>query len=153
MFTKEEKKAIKTEFWTSFGVYMRKHNKEFGRVHWVNYKTKIKDLYFRLDLTSKKATFSIDLQHVDDGIRELFYEQFTELKVVLHDAVGEELIWDEIVFNEFEKPVSKIHVELENVNIYNKNDWQEVFGFFEKRIVGLHRFWLDFNEIFIQLQN
>lgn len=153
MFTKEEKKAIKTEFWTSFGVFMRKHNKEFGKVHWVNYKTKIKDLYFRLEFTPEKACFSIDLQHVDDGIREIFYEQFTELKVLLHDAIGEELIWEEVVFNEFEKPIARIYIEKTNVNLYNKNDWQEVFLFFEKRIVGLHRFWMDFKEIFLQLQN
>ena len=153
MFTKEEKKAFKTDFWTSFGIYMRKHNREFGKVHWVNYKTNIKDLYFRLDFDSKKAVFAIDLQHTDDGIRDLFYEQFTELKVVLTDAIGEGLIWEKVMFNQHQKPISRLYIELDNVNLYKKEDWQQVFEFFEKRIVGLHRFWVDFNEIFIQLQS
>jgi len=153
MYTKEEKKAIKTEFWTSYGVYMRKYTPQYGKVHWVNYKTKIKDLYFRLEFANNKAIFSIDLQHKDDGIRELFYEQLTELKVVLHDSVGEELKWEELCFNEFNQPISRISASLLDVNLFNKDDWQKVFEFFEKRIVGLHEFWMDFKEIFIELQN
>lgn len=153
MYTKEEKKAIKTEFWTSFGVYMRKYTSQYGKVHWVNYKTKIKDLYFRLEFTNSEAIFAIDLQHKDDGIRELFYEQLTELKVVLQDSIGEELQWQELCFNEFNQPISRISTSLSGVNLYNKDDWHKVFLFFEKKMVGLHEFWLDFKEIFIQLQN
>lgn len=153
MYTKEEKKAIKTEFWTSFGVYMRKYTSQYGKVHWVNYKTKIKDLYFRLEFTEQEAYFAIDFQHKDDGIRELFYEQLTELKVVLEEAIGEPLEWTELCFNEFNQPISRISISLTGVNLYNKGDWQKVFLFFEKRMVGLHQFWIDFKEIFIQLQN
>lgn len=153
MYTKEEKKAIKTEFWTSFGVYMRKYTNQYGKVHWVNYKTKIKDLYFRLEFTNDKACFAIELQHRDDGIRELFYEQFTELKVVLEENIGQAMIWEEVAFNQVGQPIGKIYLDLENVNIYRKEDWQKVFVFFETRIVGLHEFWLDFKEIFINLQS
>ncbi|MCO6500279.1 MAG: DUF4268 domain-containing protein [Vicingus serpentipes] len=152
MYTKEEKKNINTEFWNSFGVYMKKHNKQYGRIRWVNYRTNIKDLYFRLNITQQKAVFSIELQHSDDGIRELFYEQFVELKTVLNASVGKELIWEDIKFNQFNHPVSCIYQELPNVSIYNKEDWQTAFQFFEKRMVGLHDFWIEFGEIFKQLE-
>ena len=153
MFTKEEKKNINTEFWNSFGIYMKKYNKKYGRIRWVNYRTNIKDLYFRLNLTQQKAIFSIELQHKDDGIRELFYEQFLELKAVLNDSVNGELVWEEIKFNQFNHPVCCMHSELENVSIYKKEDWLSVFQFFEKKMVGLHEFWLEFQEIFKQLEN
>ncbi|MCB9334683.1 MAG: DUF4268 domain-containing protein [Flavobacteriales bacterium] len=152
MYAKEEKKAIKTEFWTSFGVYMRKYTSQYGKVHWVNYKTKIKDLYFRLEFTEQEAFLAIDFQHKDDGIRELFYEQLTELKVVLEEAIGEPLEWTELCFNEFNIPISRVSTKLDGVNLFNKSDWPKVFDFFEKRIVGLHEFWMDFKEIFLNLQ-
>jgi len=153
MYTKEEKKNINTEFWNSFGVYMKKYNSKYGRVRWVNYRTNIKDVYFRLNFTRTNALFSIDIQHHDDGIRELFYEQILELKAVLRANVGEELIWEEVKLNQFNPPVSCIYEELPNVSIYNKDNWQSVFQFFEKRMVGTHEFWLEFQEIFKQLEN
>ena len=153
MFTKEEKKNYNTEFWNSFGIYMKKYNKQFGRVSWVNYRSNIKDLYFRLSINEKSASFAIELQHKDDGIRELFYEQFLELKGVLESHVGADLIWKEVTFNEFNQPISKIYVPFENVSLYRKEDWQKAFQFFEKRIVGLHKFWIEFNEIFKNLEN
>ena len=153
MYTKEEKKNFKTEFWNCYGVYMKKHNEKYGRVRWVNYRTNSKNLYFRLNITEEKAFFAIELQHKDDGIRELFYAQFLELKTVLNDHIGEELKWEEVTFNQFNQPVSSIGSELPNVSIYNKEDWQKTFQFFEKRMVGLHEFWTEFQDIFKQLEN
>jgi hypothetical protein len=153
MFTKAEKKNINTEFWNSYGIYMKKYNPQLGRVRWVNYRTNIKDLYFRLYFDEHKAAFTIELQHKDDGIRELFYEQFTELKTMLNEHVGVDLEWEEVAFNQFNYPVSRISSKLPNVSIYNKNDWQKTFQFFEKRMVGLHGFWVEFKEIFENLEN
>ena len=76
MYSKEESKSLRKEFWTSFGVYMKKYNKVYqGKINWVNYNTKCKDIYFRLDVNKKKASFSFDLQHRDSGLRELFYDK------------------------------------------------------------------------------
>lgn len=153
MYTKEEKRTIKTEFWNTFGVLMKKHNKEFGRVKWANYKSHVKDIYFRLDFTEKKASFSIELQHRDDEIREIFYDQFLELKKVLTDSVKYDLVWEPLVFNKFDYPISRISCELPSVRLYNKDHWRDVFQFFESNMVGLHRFWTDFGIIFKQLED
>lgn len=152
MYTKEEKKEIKIEFWTAFGIYMRKYNGKYGKVNWTNYKTKIKDLYFRLEFNETQASFSIELQH-PDSIRELFYEQFVELKVLLDEALQTKLIWEEIFINDYDKAISKIHLEFPDVNLYNKNDWTKVFVFFEQKMVNLHKFWMEYKEIFKNLEN
>ena len=153
MFTKDEKRRFNTEFWTSFGIYMKKHNVRYGRVKWVNYKTNVKDVYFRLEVTPKQATFAIELQHDDDGMRALFYEQFVELKTMLNNHTNNELIWEEIAFNKFQKPISHIYMTLPSVSIYNKDDWQKVFQFFESKLTGLHEFWEEFSEIFKNLED
>jgi Domain of unknown function (DUF4268) len=153
MFTKNEKKQFNSDFWNSFGLYMKKYNQRLGRVRWVNYRTNVKDIYFRLDMTQKEAVFSIEIQHKDDGIRELFYEQFQELKTVLENSIGNDVVWEQVAFNQYNFPVSKIYIELNDVSIYNKDDWQKTFQFFEKRMVGLHEFWLEFNEVFKNLED
>ncbi len=152
MYSKEEKKAFKVEFWTNFSFYMRKYSQKHGTINWSNYKTKIKDLYFRLDFNETEARFSIELQH-PDSIRELFFEQFTELKVVLEKAIGTPLVWEELNINEYDKAICRIYVVLPHVNLFNKEDWPQVTTFFEKKIVKLHVFWLEYKEIFKNLES
>lgn len=153
MYSKEEAKSLRKKFWTTFGVYMKKYNKVYGaKIRWVNYNTKVKDIYFRLEVTKHKASFSFDLQHKDEGLRELFYEQFTELKAVITDSFVDELTWEQ----ENETPYginSSIYTELEGVSVFNKNDWLTIFPFLERNIVAAHDFWADFGEIFKNLEN
>ncbi len=152
MYSKDEAKSLRKEFWTTFGVYMKKYNKVYqAKVRWVNYNTKVKDIYFRLEVDKKKAFFSFDLQHKDDGLRELFYEQFTELKAVITDSFEDELTWEQ----QYETPYginSRIYTELEGVSVFNKNDWATIFPFLERNIVSAHDFWEDFGEIFKNLE-
>lgn len=154
MWSREEAQERRKEFWTAFGVFMRKHIPlSHPKARWLNYKTGVRDVYFRLEADNTGAKVCIDIQHRDAEIRELFYEQFTELKVVLHDIVGEEMKWDEhFYFDEIEKEISRIYVQLPNKNIYRKDDWSEIFHFLEKHIVTLDEFWADYKDIFIELQ-
>ena len=130
MYSKEEKKKSTVDFWNSFGLYMKKYNRDFGRVKWVNYRSNVKDIFFRLNITNKTATFSIEIQHKEEGMRELFFEQFKELKGVLNDNIREDLIWEDLTYNKNNQPICSIYSELENVSIYNRDDWQKVFVFF-----------------------
>ena len=153
MYSKEESKSLKKEFWTTFGVYMKKYNKLYeNKIRWVNYKTTCKDIYFRLDADKKKAYFSIDLQHRDESIRALFYEQFTELKAVITEEFKSKLTWEEEC-ETYYGTFSRIQTEIPNVSIFNKNNWQEMFQFLEQNIVNAHDFWEDYGEIFKNLEN
>lgn len=153
MFSREEAKRLRKEFWTTYGVYMRKHSMEYGKVKWLNYRTGIKDIYIRLYSEGKLARVSIDIQHSDDGIRELFWEQFGELKRVLTDLAGEDLVWEEEAFLDDGRPISRIGVEKHGLHVFNKKDWAELFKFFERYQVPFHEFWTDFKEIFVALES
>ncbi|PCJ00187.1 MAG: hypothetical protein COB15_03375 [Flavobacteriales bacterium] len=153
MFSKDEKKQFNSDFWNSFGLYMKKYNNRYGRLRWVNYRSNVKDIFFRLSMTPKEAIFSIEIQHNDDDIRELFYEQFLQLKTVLESSIGNDVVWEQVSFNQYDSPVSKISVHISDVSIYNKDDWKKTFQFYEKRMVGLHEFWEEFKEVFKQLED
>lgn len=110
------------------------------KINWVNYKTGIKDVHFRMDTLGDSAAISISIEHSDAGIRELFMEQFTELKVVLHDALGEEWDWQHRALANG-REISRIVKELPGVSVLNKDQWPELISFFKPRIIALDSFW------------
>jgi len=142
LYTKEEAKRLKEKFWTAFGQYMSGVPSADGeKVNWVNYKTGIKSLFFRMDADNKIARISIEIAHPDDGIRHLMYEQFLELRVVFESFSDAEWLWYEDHCDDYGKMTSQVVSQIEKVNIFNMDDWPDLISFFKSRIVELDDFW------------
>lgn len=153
MYTRAEASKIRQEFWTTFGQYLAPYKSIDGtKVSWVNYKTGIKHIYFRMQADKKKASIAISIEHPDGGIQELFYEQFLEFKLLFHNTVGEEWDWQLHAEDEFSKTVSRITLELSPVNVFNKADWPKLISFFKPRILALDEFWYDVKDSFEALK-
>jgi hypothetical protein len=144
MFTREEASHIREEFWTTFGRYMAPVLSAEGmKINWVNYHTRIKDVYFRMDAGSKSASIFISLEQRDPGIRELYFQQFLELKNMLHDVVGEAWEWQPQATVGEGKVISRIYKELNGASILNKDHWPDLISFLKPRIIALDSFWAD----------
>ncbi len=153
MYSREEASKIRQEFWTIFGQYISPHQSITGqKVNWVNYKTGLKHIYFRMHADKRGAAISIDISHPDEGIQELFYEQFLEYKEILHQALGEEWNWQLFIEDENHKTISRISTSIENVNIFNKQDWPKLISFLKPRIIALDDFWYDVKDGFEALK-
>jgi hypothetical protein len=141
VFTRQEASRIKEEFWTAFGKYMNPIESSEGvKVNWVNYHTRLKDVYFRMDTTSKSAAISISIEHRDAGIQELFFEQFLELKGMLELELGEKWTW-KLHDSVDGKTITRIYKELQGASVLNKDHWPDLISFFKPRIIALDRFW------------
>lgn len=152
MFSKDELRNRKALFWNEFRAIMTLERSASGRkVNWINYNSGIKFLFIRLDATSKKATFSIDIQPKDDGIREIVYEQFTELKRVLENEFLEPANWQQHHVLPNQQEISRIYWELDNVNMFKQEDKQKIFDFFRINLLSFDRFYSEYNEILISL--
>lgn len=142
MYTREQVSQIRQAFWTAFGQYMAPVLSSEGlRTNWVNYKTGLKHVYFKMEADKKQASIAIELNHPDAGIQELFFEQFTELQHILHDSLGEEWEWDLHTADENGKIVSRIYKEIKGVSVFNQDNWPELISFFKPRIIALDEFW------------
>ena len=142
MFSKAESSRIRQEFWTTFGLYMKPIISSEGmRINWINYNTKLKDVYFRMETHRKSAEIAISIEHNDPDIQELFFEQFLELKTLLHMELEEEWAWELHAVEEDGKVISKIYKELPKTSVFNKDHWPELISFFKPRIIALDRFW------------
>ncbi len=144
MYSKDQASQLKQAFWTAFGQYISPQLSAEGlRVNWVNYKTGIKHLYFRMHADNRIARIAIEMAHPDAGIQELFFEQFKEYKNILHSALGEEWDWQLHATDDYGKTISRIYKEISPVNVFNNNDWPQLISFFKPRIIALDEFWSD----------
>jgi hypothetical protein len=142
MYTREQASQLKQSFWTAFGQYMAPVPSAEGiKVNWSNYKTGLKNVYFRMEADNKKATIAIELTHPDMDIQEIFYEQFVELKNILHSYLNEEWIWALHTRDENERTISRIYQQISPVSIFNQDHWPELISFFKPRIMALDEFW------------
>ena len=144
MYSKAEATQLRQAFWTTFGQYMAPvPSAEGDTTNWINYKTGLKHVYFRLQADNHCARIAIELTHPDAGIRELFWEQFTELRTLLHEAQGETWTWEAEALDANSMPLSRIGTELGPVNVFNRDEWPQLITFFKPRIMALDAFWAD----------
>ena len=142
MFTGAEASHIRREFWTTFGKYMRPVLSAEGvKINWLNYHTGVKNIYFRMDANQHRATISISIQHPDPDVEELYFDQFVELKGLLHTELQEAWEWQLRLPADDGKVATRIYKELPGVSVLNRNQWPELISFFKKRIIALDKFW------------
>ena len=117
------------------------------RVNWINYKTGIKHIYFRMHV-GKGAGIAIELAHPDDEMRTRYFERFVQHKSMLHSLLGEKWHWEQEVIDESGKGISRISNQLQGVNIFNQGDWPAIISFLKPRILALDEFWSIAREAF-----
>jgi len=142
MYTRQEASRIKQAFWTTYGQYMRPVPSASGeKVNWVNYKTGIKHLFFRMHADKQKAFIAIELNNQNLTLQQSHWDQLIELKPLLETELQEEWEWLSMMNDEYGKIVSMVKKEIDEVNIFNQDDWPQIISFFKPRIIALDSFW------------
>jgi len=144
MYSKEQATQLKQAFWTAFGQYMGPVLSAEGMsTNWVNYKTGVKHIFFRMQADNKTATISIDITHPDKELQQLYFEQFAMCKTILNTTLDEAWDWELHSTDEYDKTVCRIYKQLSPVSVYQKEDWPKLISFFKPRIIALDEFWND----------
>jgi hypothetical protein len=149
MYSKHEASKIKQDFWTRFGQYMKPVQSAGGeKVNWPNYKTGIAHIYFRLRAEKTFASVSIEITHPVAETRRILFQQFLSMKSMLEEMIGEPLQWEEEAAGENEKPISRISIKINGVNIFKETDWPAIISFLKSSIMALDLFWSDAKMVF-----
>lgn len=152
MLTREELKEKNRQFWTDFRKYMNKVKSSNGRrMNWIGYPSDVKNIYIRLQADAKGARLCFDIQPKDQGVREIIWEQMTELKKVMENCMKYETTWLEELYNDDGRIYSRIMWELNDVNYYNDADQLVIFEFLKNRLVEFDEFYQEYKEILISL--
>jgi len=140
MFSKEESRLLRQEFWTSFG-------KSFPR-KWILYNTKIKGLSFKFYFDTKKAFVSLDLEdhHLENRIN--CWEKLVSLKTILIDEYLPEAKFEEEFYLDNGKDISRVSVSLnQRVSIHNKSTWHDTMVFFNTQMRIFEDFFETYKDI------
>ncbi len=138
MFSRDESKKLRQEFWTSFG-------KEFPH-KWLLYNTKMKEIQLKFSFDRKLAQVSLDIADEDEMIRAYYFEKMKSLQKVLKTDYLPEAVLEENYELPEGKMISRVYVQIENVSIHNKKDWPEVKKFLSTKMLLLEEFFKDFSD-------
>lgn len=128
---------MRKEFWIAFG-------KSFPR-KWILYNTKIKDFSFKFNADSKKAEVSLDIEINDEIFRNAYFEKMWSLESILEEEIGA-IQKDEFYTLENGKVIARFWITKENVSVYNKNTWQEIFEFFVEKMDSFERVYYEYED-------
>ena len=141
MYSKADAQLIKKEFWSTFGnEYPRK---------WLLYNTKIKDVTFKFNVDNKKAYVMLDIEPKDENKRKIYFEKVESLKEILIEEFLSDVIFDREHYLESGKIISRVWVELSDVSLNRKSDWETIFNFFYVKMDAFERFFYE-NEDYIK---
>lgn len=149
MYSKEELKKLKTEFWTAFGQFSQLKRSRLGNdKKWILYKTGIKGLELKFDFYKKSIIVAIEID-LNVSKSDSYIQKIELLK--------EELLTEDNQLPFFELRESKqaknsflIFFEKENLNFKKRADWPNIFVFFFDHMMILEDFVLENREIINQ---
>lgn len=139
MFSKEEAATLRKEFWISFG-------KSFPK-KWLLYNTKIKGVSLKFVADKKEAMICLDLEHPDELMNLLYYDQLLSLKTLLETELPN-IIYNDMYELENGKIIQRIYVPFEEkFNIHNKNTWRACYEFFVENMTKLEVFFYEYEDV------
>lgn len=152
MLSKEELKEKNTAFWNDFRKVMNKESSVSGRqINWINYPTDVKDIYVRMEVDAKGARLCFDVQPKNDAIREVLWEQMTELKAIMESEMGITADWNEESHYWNDRLISRIKWENSDLNYFKEEDIPKIIDFLKDKLLRFDKFYQEYKEILINL--
>ena len=141
MYSNQEASLIRKKFWVTAGQYFAPMpSAGLEKVNWINYKTGVRFISFKMHVDDKFASIAVEISHPDPAKRKSFFDYFLGLK----NQFEGEWIWEE----ETGAATSRISRTIQDVNIYKAETWPVIISFFKTAILQLDSFWVEYKEVF-----
>ena len=149
MYSKAEASFITQKFWTSFGIYMSPvPSATLEKVNWVNYKTGIKGIIFKVDADKNTASVTVEIFLKDTMLQHQYFEIFNNFESELKKIGINKWVFQKEYSQENKGSVSLILAELKNVNVFKEADWPTMISFLKQHMLGLDKFWAFYKPAF-----
>jgi len=126
MFSKDEAKELRLEFWRKLENKTRRLPGQKGKKKkWIGDRTEIKGLDLRFDVDREKAIVALEINKRSEEKRLEMYERLEAAKTIFEEAFGKPLIWDYLYEKENGKQVCRVYVEMK-ADIYIKEQWPDI---------------------------
>ena len=140
MYSKEELKRLKLEFWESLAAYceVQPYLRRRRKI-WTLYNTKVKGVEMKFDANRKGAYVILEVNHRNEADRLEMFEKLTWYKEQIEQDLPEELIWDICFIRENGEQVARIYAAKEGLDLHRRTDWGEMFSFMATKMYLLER--------------
>ncbi|RHJ87708.1 DUF4268 domain-containing protein [Parabacteroides sp. AM08-6] len=140
MYSKDELKNLKLEFWESFAAFCEVQPYLKGRRKiWTLYNTKVKGVELKFDATRDGAFVILEVNHRIEEERLEMFERLTWYKETLEKDFPEGLIWDICFVRDTGKQVARIYTEKRGIDFHRRGDWGMFFTFMASQMFLLER--------------
>jgi hypothetical protein len=149
MYSKEEAKKIRLQFWEHFGKRCEIHPLLYERrKKWMLHRTKIPGVALRFEADRTSAKVILELSQRNEDKRLKAFEILQNYKVILEDGFPDGLSWE--FFYEREdsgQEVARIYTPMANANLFRQNQWSDIFNFFIENMIRLEENFLQIRDI------
>ncbi|MCD8194337.1 MAG: DUF4268 domain-containing protein [Tannerellaceae bacterium] len=147
MYSKEELKKLKVEFWESFAFYCEVQPYLCDRKKmWILYNTKVKGVELKFDASRHGAQVILEINHRREEDRLEMFERLSWYKETLETGFPDGLIWDVCFVRETGNEVARIYTACEGIDLHRRQDWGEFFRFMATRMYQLEKNFLSIAE-------
>jgi hypothetical protein len=140
MYSKEELKQLKKEFWEGFGIYcseipaLKRRKSKF-----MLYNTKMKGVELKFDATRHGAFVILEINLQDVKLRLEKYEQFEQYQSIMEKQFPNGLIWNFAYVRECGTEVCRIYTEKNGIDLHRRIQWMEFYKFMSEEMLKLER--------------
>jgi hypothetical protein len=147
MFSKEESKQLRHEFWDRFQkISARKRLKIHKDPNWIMNNTGMRQLKLKFYFDEQMATVGIDVETRNIDKRIDIFGKLERLKSKLENTLGDTLFWELDYPLPSGKSISRTYLKMENVNIYEKNDWEKVIRFLFDKMTVIEEVFIEYKD-------
>ena len=140
MYSKDELKNLKLEFWESFAAFCEVQPYLRGRKKiWTLYDTKVKGVELKFDATREGSYVILEVNHRGEEARLEMFERLTWYKDTLEMDFPEGLTWDICFVRDTGKQVARIYTSKSGIDFHRRQDWGEFFSFMASQMYLLER--------------
>ena len=140
MYSKDELKNLKLEFWESFAAFCEVQPYLRGRKKiWTLYDTKVKGVELKFDATREGAFVILEVNHRGEEARLEMFERLAWYKDTLETDFPEGLTWDICFVRDTGKQVARIYTSKSGIDFHRRQDWGEFFSFMASQMYLLER--------------
>lgn len=140
MYTKDELKQLKKDFWEGFGIYCSNHPVlKKRKSKFMLYNTKMKGVELKFDATREGAFVILELNHKNEAERLGKFELFERYKILMEKDFPNGLVWDFAYARETGQEVCRIYSQKSGIDIHRRSDWMEFYRFMAEEMLKLER--------------
>ena len=150
MYTQEEAKQLRLNFWEQFGARCRIHPELRQRKkNFILHRTKVPGVALRFEADRKGARVILELGQQNEDKRLKAFEILQHYKILLEEGFHEGLNWEFYHQREdSKKEVCRIFTELTDVDIHRQNQWPHIYNFFIDNMLQLEKNFLLIRDVF-----